>query len=201
MGKHGQTALEKLFGNTVVNDETGCWEWQRGLVTGYGKLHAEGRWWLAHRLGWERLVGRVPPGLDLDHLCRNRKCWNPSHLEPVTRQENLRRSSETQATKNATKTHCLRGHAFTLENTGYKRSGWRYCKECQRDKAGECMATDHTSNELRHLLRWYEAKELQSPGGLTSTADVIADIKNVLSDAAQLRMIYGDDYVGCQPDE
>lgn len=86
--------LEKLWEFTVVNTETNCWEWQRGLSDyGYGRVRLGHRRAFAHVIGWEQMRGPVPEGLELDHLCRNSRCWNPDHLEPVTHQENMRRSA------------------------------------------------------------------------------------------------------------
>jgi len=74
-------------------DATGfCWLWRGALQDGYGSQIIDGKSWAAHRLVYTLLVGEVPTGLDLDHLCRVRHCVNPDHLEPVTRGENLRRS-------------------------------------------------------------------------------------------------------------
>lgn len=74
----------------VVRDD-GCWQWQGRLnAGGYGTLHIDGCN-LAHRWHWQNINGPVPDGLDLDHLCRNRACCNPAHLEPVTRRTNVRR--------------------------------------------------------------------------------------------------------------
>lgn len=69
-----------------------CWEWQRARSPlGYGRLRFQGRYWFVHRLMWVLLVGPIPDGLELDHLCFNPCCCNPDHLEPVTHAENLRR--------------------------------------------------------------------------------------------------------------
>lgn len=80
----------------AVDDETGCWQWLHGTNSiGYGQLHVRHskprRMAYAHRVYYERHVGPVPDGLELDHLCRNPGCVNPEHLEPVTHAENIRR--------------------------------------------------------------------------------------------------------------
>lgn len=98
---------------------------------GYIRAKVQGRSVPVHRLAYSTLVGAIPEGLTLDHLCRNPSCCNPAHLEPVTVAENIRRG--TQGKAQAAKTHCIRGHAFTPENT-YRPPGKneRACRECQR---------------------------------------------------------------------
>ena len=108
---------------------SGCWEWLAGKdPSGYGSVRWEGRTRGAHRVAYEVLVGPVPDGLELDHLCRNRACINPAHLEPVTRRENVRRGFG-PAGICARRTHCPRGHAYDQPNTLLYR-GKRYCRAC-----------------------------------------------------------------------
>ena len=111
-----------------------CWLWSAGRVkAGYGCYSV----WLgegkvvahyAHRYAYRNLVGEVPNGLDLDHLCRNRLCVNPDHLEPVSRRENLRRSGATHV---GTK-HCPKGHPYDEANTYvFVRKGQGPCRRCR----------------------------------------------------------------------
>jgi hypothetical protein len=108
-----------------------CWEWQGTLDSyGYGvvkigsKLDGTRRMVKVHRMAYEALQSPIAEGLVIDHLCRNKVCYNPSHLEPVTPGENSRR-------RNLAITHCPKGHEYTPENT-YIWRGMRDCRACSR---------------------------------------------------------------------
>jgi hypothetical protein len=113
-----------------ANRADGCWEWSGTIdVQGYGVFAVDSHPRSAHRYSYELLVGPIPEGLQIDHLCRNRRCVNPDHLEAVTAKVNTLRSTAPSAV-NAAKTHCTNGHEFTPENTYVSPRGWRKCRSC-----------------------------------------------------------------------
>lgn len=123
-------------------DLSPCWLWTKHInASGYGVFSKRGRLELAHRTAYGLVVGDVPPGLQLDHLCRVRHCVNPDHLEPVTNAENVKRGVSPFAEK-ARQTHCKRGHVFDESNT-YRspdRPHTRRCRTCVRDYQRVAMA-------------------------------------------------------------
>lgn len=127
-------ALSKRFWQKVdKNGPAECWPWiagRGGTNQEYGMFYVGKRHTTAHRVAYELLVGPVPDGLQLDHLCRNKICVNPSHLEPVTSKVNVLRGTGLTAI-NARKTHCSRGHFYDSGNT-YVHQDKRYCRECGR---------------------------------------------------------------------
>lgn len=129
------TGRPTLWGMVDKNGPKGCWLWLGFLKRGYGVVRRDGRKWAAHRFFYELLVGPIPDGLVIDHLCRVRNCVNPQHLEPVTNAENLARGEGPNA-KALRDNTCIRGHEFTPENTYYRpsRPRVRICKSCQRDR-------------------------------------------------------------------
>lgn len=119
------TVEERFFRLFLLSDDSGCWSNDTQRQT-----YAEFEGMSAHRWAYEHFVGPIPDGLQLDHLCRNTHCANPSHLEPVTAQENLRRSTNFVA-DNMRKTHCPTGHPYSDQNTRMT-SGKRTCIQCKR---------------------------------------------------------------------
>jgi len=122
----------------ITRTADGCWVWNGSRDGGYGKVKVDGCMWRVHRLTYTLLVGPIPEGLTIDHLCRNKLCANPAHLEPVTNLENMRRSLPYRTphanTYWATKTHCPRNHPYDAENTGVTKKGGRICRRCARER-------------------------------------------------------------------
>ena len=130
------------FERSGAND---CWIWTGPLVNGYGR---QGRM-LAHRLVYERLVGSIPDGLGLDHLCRVRSCVNPAHLEPVDNRTNILRGETVPAT-NAKKDACIHGHPFDEANTFvWSKKGHRVCRTCRREREARWRAANPERNRQR----------------------------------------------------
>ena len=114
----------------VCRPELGqCWIWL-GYLKRYGKFWMQGQSQMPHRVSYEISVRKIPIGLTLDHLCKNKACVNPMHLEPVTLRENILRSDNPPAI-NATKTKCPRGHLLKGANLYTDPSRKRRCRICQ----------------------------------------------------------------------
>jgi HNH endonuclease len=122
-----------------------CWEWTGAISWGYGIFRVNGKNVSAHRWAYEFMVGSIPDGLHLDHLChsrdrscvdgvtcRHRRCVNPEHLDPVPQAVNNKRSraGEVNRARLSGATHCQRGHEFNDQNTRITTSGHRQCKTC-----------------------------------------------------------------------
>jgi hypothetical protein len=186
----------------VRMDPSGCWIWTAAIDRtrgGYGFLgvwiSAEKRRTTiaAHRAVYQALVGPIADGLVLDHLCRNPPCVNPAHLDPVTQRVNLLRSPNTISTINATKTHCVRGHEFTPQNTRHPDgSETRRCRQCARDHAtswyqaarrlGVRLPFNANSREYcRHGHEMTEANSYSPPDGTNPRCRACRDIARAKS--------------------
>lgn len=151
-----------------------CWPWLGARTAqGYGWLTVPGRRGsvYAHRFAYELERGPIPDGKQIDHLCRNHSCANPTHLEAVTSATNTLRGIGPTAT-NARKTHCRRGHEFTPENTRWQGGDrhYRVCRECHRATGVRatcpvCGQQRALSNISRHVAFCRRAAALDAPSG------------------------------------
>lgn len=129
------SAETRFWKNVEIIPFHECWEWVACKSgNGYGTISFQKKQWLAHRLSL--FLHGVPliEGLVIDHVCRNRGCVNPKHLRQVSHKTNVLENSDSPQAKNATKTHCPKGHPYSgVRGTPDEKFGWRVCKICQRE--------------------------------------------------------------------
>jgi HNH endonuclease len=133
---------ERFWRHVEPEPKSGCWLWTAGVDgKGYGQIRGDHqvdgstKYLRAHRVAYEMAKGSIPKGLVLDHLCRNKTCVNPDHLEPVPQKTNVMRGSgfNPNYARLRERTHCVHGHPFTPENTYWpKHKRKRVCKTCRR---------------------------------------------------------------------
>lgn len=145
-----KTLEARLEQHRKVDSKTGCWIWTGALSNGYGRatLARPRRQVCVHKAAYEFYVGKVPKGLDLDHLCRNRACFNPAHLEPVTRSVNCSRgdSGKARGAQLRARKRCSKGHLFSKNNTRMDSKGHRVCLKCKKI----AWKKWHTKNHKRY---------------------------------------------------
>ena len=119
----------KRFIDKVRILPNGCHQWTGAKDRdGYGKFQLSGKCIFAHRYAYQNFYQNINRDLVIDHLCRNKACVNPEHMEQVTIKENTNRGHNYESNK----THCNSGHEFTVENTYICTRGWRNCRACRR---------------------------------------------------------------------
>lgn len=132
-------------------DKSGdCWLWQGATNGKYGRLRRDLVWHYAHRFAYELERGPIPEGMTIDHLCREKLCCNPAHLEVVTLRENILRSESASAI-HARKKVCFKGHEF--DRTRIKTNGRpvRWCSVCERERAKARAAGANGKGRLRNV--------------------------------------------------
>lgn len=147
---------DQRFWAKVQPGINGCLLWTGAFKSGYGKLSIGGVGFMAHRVSYEWAKGRIPQGLFIDHLCRNRLCVNPDHLEPVTHLENIRRAPNYRSSL----THCPVGHPYDEENTYVTPSGRRHCRSCRRQRGAEQWRRIKAERQLRYAQPSVEPVEV-----------------------------------------
>ena len=172
-GSPTETLRETTLGSfwKRVKKTDSCWWWTgERTKQGYGMLATRirptaSRSKLAHRVSWELENGAIPDGHYIDHLCRNESCVNPSHLEPVTPKENVRRGLH-----GVLRTHCKYGHELTEENTWYEaKTNCRRCKKCASESARRSTLRNRVGNEAYNKSR---RKPCKRCGGEKQAGDV-----------------------------
>lgn len=143
--------IDRFWEKVSPEPNSGCWLWASAYdFGGYGILWiGDGRSVRAHRFAYELLIGVIPAGLTLDHLCRQRACVNPLHLDPCGAGENAARSPGAPYWVAARATHCQRGHAFDASNTA-RHNGRRECRACAALRARHARRRTTCPNAEQH---------------------------------------------------
>jgi len=161
MSERSASFPERFWAKVDRRGPEECWLWTASLnQAGYGQINPGGGGipLRAHRVTYEWLVGPIPEGLELDHLCRNRACVNPKHLEAVTHRENILRGESPMAVR-ARDTACPRGHPYDEANTYRYANGTRRCRACDRRLDRERQPRNRAEYSREYLRKRRNAKK------------------------------------------
>lgn len=152
-----RSAEQRFWAKVDKHAGNGCWLWTAHTVDGYGHFHIQiapgsRRMVYAHRWLWEQTNGPVPPGMMLDHLCRNRRCVRPDHLEVVTNHVNVVQRGMAPNCVTHRTGFCKRGHQLTPDNVYFARDGGRRCKACAQAGMRRWRET-HADQEVERARR------------------------------------------------
>lgn len=142
----------KKFISKVTKLDSDCWRFDGKDDDSYGIFYYKGKQVLAHRYSYQHYKEKIPVGLVIDHLCRNKKCVNPKHLEVVTNRENVLRGIGLTA-MNAKKTNCPKGHSLSGSNL-YTHNGIRYCRKCVAVRRSE-YELKYPERKKETYRKWY----------------------------------------------
>lgn len=181
-----KATFEERFWVKVNKTET-CWLWISGVDReGYGRFWTGGgNTRRAHRVAYELVVGPIPDGLTLDHLCRVPACVNPDHLEPVTAAVNGLRGDTYQGI-NARRTHCIHGHPFSGDNLYVQPNGRRTCRTCRIMRKRAARAKQREEKDVTERVKIATAIEAHI-GHLQAVPSVATDLRNLAEDVRRGR--------------
>lgn len=135
--------MEKFLAKVEKGVPNECWPWLGTTNNGYGQVTMPGRQISAHRLAYAAWIGPIPEGFEVHHICENKSCVNPAHLDSLPHKDHTRRHLTNPLTQNFLKTHCKRGHELTGYNVYPTKSGGRTCRECNNMRNREHYARTH----------------------------------------------------------
>ena len=131
----GLTVKERLLFYSYVDRDTGCWEWTSTKnQKGYPRMKIDKVMCGAHRVSYEMFTGPLIDELEMDHICENRGCINPAHIQQISHGDNIRNGARWRHKKD---NHCIHGHKYTEENTQIRADGRKRCATCRRSQARE----------------------------------------------------------------